>query len=178
MLKQFYQNSDLNELGRSMIEMLGTLAVIGILSVGGIAGYRYSIEKYYANETMDELNTRSIMYASFLENNLLSPNETITTAEFGNKTSLGYTITATVSAEYAEEFNITLSNVPANVCAQILKNYPTPVEILVNESKYNDITQNISICGTDTATMIFAFKQNLSNRWEEVEISDLPEVTA
>ncbi|MBS6473139.1 MAG: hypothetical protein KH347_02690 [Acetobacter sp.] len=28
-----------NESGRSMIEMLGVLAIIGVLSVGGIAGY-------------------------------------------------------------------------------------------------------------------------------------------
>ena len=29
----------INESGRSMIEMLGVLAIIGVLSVGGIAGY-------------------------------------------------------------------------------------------------------------------------------------------
>ncbi|MBR2136742.1 MAG: prepilin-type N-terminal cleavage/methylation domain-containing protein [Alphaproteobacteria bacterium] len=28
-----------NQSGRSMIEMLGVLAIIGVLSVGGIAGY-------------------------------------------------------------------------------------------------------------------------------------------
>ena len=28
-----------NESGRCMIEMLGVLAIIGVLSVGGIAGY-------------------------------------------------------------------------------------------------------------------------------------------
>ena len=28
-----------SEIGRSMIEMLGVLAIIGVLSVGGIAGY-------------------------------------------------------------------------------------------------------------------------------------------
>ena len=28
-----------NESGRSMVEMLGVLAIIGVLSVGGIAGY-------------------------------------------------------------------------------------------------------------------------------------------
>lgn len=178
MQNRFYQNISLNELGRSMIEMLGTLAVIGILSIAGIAGYRYSIEKYYANETMDELNNRSIVYASFLENNLLSPDETITSDEFGNKTSLGYSISATVSAEYADEFNITLDNVPQKICAQILKNYSTPIEILVNGSKYDDISQNVSICGTTNAKMIFAFKQNLSNRWEEIEITALPEITS
>lgn len=39
-----------NELGRSMVEMLGVLAIIGVLSVGGIAGYKTALNKYRANE--------------------------------------------------------------------------------------------------------------------------------
>ena len=35
-----------NESGRSMIEMLGVLAIIGVLSVGGIAGYSRAMMKY------------------------------------------------------------------------------------------------------------------------------------
>ncbi len=38
------------ESGRSMVEMLGVLAVIGVLSIGGIAGYSYGMDKYRANE--------------------------------------------------------------------------------------------------------------------------------
>jgi len=39
-----------NENGRSMIEMLGVLAIIGVLSVGGIYGYTIAMRKYRANE--------------------------------------------------------------------------------------------------------------------------------
>ena len=39
-----------NENGRSMIEMLGVLAIIGVLSVGGIYGYTTAMRKYKANE--------------------------------------------------------------------------------------------------------------------------------
>ncbi len=35
-----------NSFGRSMIEMLGVLAIIGVLSVGGIAGYSKAMEKW------------------------------------------------------------------------------------------------------------------------------------
>ncbi len=35
-----------NECGRSMIEMLGVLAIVGILSVGGIAGFSKAMAKY------------------------------------------------------------------------------------------------------------------------------------
>ncbi|MBQ8870710.1 MAG: hypothetical protein IJ019_04980 [Alphaproteobacteria bacterium] len=38
------------EFGRSMVEMLGVLAIIGVLSVGGIAGYSKAMEKYKLNK--------------------------------------------------------------------------------------------------------------------------------
>ena len=43
-----------NPLGRSMIEMLGVLAIIGVLSVGGIAGYSKAMEQFKINKTIDE----------------------------------------------------------------------------------------------------------------------------
>ena len=39
--------------GRSMVEMLGVLAIIGVLSVGGIAGYSKAMFKHKMNQTMD-----------------------------------------------------------------------------------------------------------------------------
>ena len=43
--------------GRSMIEMLGVLAIIGVLSVGGIAGYSKAMTKWKINKAIDEVNT-------------------------------------------------------------------------------------------------------------------------
>ena len=45
-----------NQLGRSMIEMLGVLAIIGVLSVAGIAGYSQAMEMYKINKTVSEYN--------------------------------------------------------------------------------------------------------------------------
>ncbi len=44
-----------NESGRSMIEMLGVLAIIGVLSVGGIAGYSKAMQKYRINKTIEQI---------------------------------------------------------------------------------------------------------------------------
>ena len=44
-----------NQSGRSMIEMLGVLAIIGVLSVGGIAGYSKAMSKYRINKTADQI---------------------------------------------------------------------------------------------------------------------------
>ena len=43
----------MNQNGRSMIEMLGVLAIIGVLSVGGIAGYSKAMMKYKTNSTTE-----------------------------------------------------------------------------------------------------------------------------
>ena len=45
-----------NSFGRSMIEMLGVLAIIGVLSVGGIAGYSKAMEKFKINKATEEYN--------------------------------------------------------------------------------------------------------------------------
>ena len=42
------------EKGRSMIEMLGVLAIVGVLSVGGIAGYSKAMEKWKADRLIYE----------------------------------------------------------------------------------------------------------------------------
>ena len=41
--------------GRSMIEMLGVLAIIGVLSVGGIAGYSKAMNKFKTNKVADNV---------------------------------------------------------------------------------------------------------------------------
>ena len=41
------------QIGRSLVEMLGVLAVIGILSVLGLVGFSYAMEKWRENETLN-----------------------------------------------------------------------------------------------------------------------------
>ena len=52
------------EHGRSMIEMLGVLAIIGVLSAAGLAGYSKAMAKNKINKTVDQMaqivnNTRT-----------------------------------------------------------------------------------------------------------------------
>lgn len=44
-----------NESGRSMVEMLGVLAIIGVLSAGGLAGYSKAMFKHKLNNTIDQI---------------------------------------------------------------------------------------------------------------------------
>ena len=56
-----------NETGRSMVEMLGVLAIIGVLSVGGITGYTSAMRSYKANEIV---NATSMLYAMAASQNV------------------------------------------------------------------------------------------------------------
>jgi len=47
--------------GRSMVEMLGVLAIIGVLSVGGIAGYTAAMNRYRANQILDMASKTAVI---------------------------------------------------------------------------------------------------------------------
>ena len=60
-----------NETGRSMVEMLGVLAITGVLSIGGIAGYTLSMRRHRANQVVDALNKYSLIILDSLAGTLL-----------------------------------------------------------------------------------------------------------
>ena len=43
------------ESGRSMVEIIGVLAIAGILSIGGLAGYNYGINKHRTNQVLQDI---------------------------------------------------------------------------------------------------------------------------
>ena len=58
--------------GRSMVEMLGVLAIIGVLYVGGIAGYSLSMRRHRANVIVDYASKFSIMLYSQCQQQILN----------------------------------------------------------------------------------------------------------
>lgn len=61
--------SKIEQSGRSMVEMLGVLAIIGVLSIGGISGYSKAMAKFRVNKTLDQIsmlvmNIRSLYSAN------------------------------------------------------------------------------------------------------------------
>ncbi len=51
-MKKLFKNE---QSGRSMVEMLGVLAIIGVLSVGGISGYSKAMAKYKLTKAQDQM---------------------------------------------------------------------------------------------------------------------------
>ena len=64
------------EHGRSMIEILGVLAVVGVLSIAGIVGFQKAMVHYKTNQLKDQLST-------------ISSNLIVSFESLGNYTELG-----------------------------------------------------------------------------------------
>ena len=123
-----------HEAGRSMIEMLGVLAIIGVLSVGGIAGYSQAMSKYKVTKTTDQVQTMvTNIRTLFAGQRTYKGLETATTAytmgiftdETYNKDSAkgsnayGGDIDLTVSAN-GRKFAISYNNIPNDACVRIV----------------------------------------------------------
>ncbi len=49
------------ESGRSMVEMLGVLAIIGVITVGAMIGYRYAMERIMTNSIITGVRARAVV---------------------------------------------------------------------------------------------------------------------
>ena len=143
-----------NETGRSMVEMLGVLAVVGVLSIGGVAGYRYAVDKMNANEIINELKKRAITAS---QQRVLG--QDINLAEYGMGAKIKGTYTVTPTTKYngkASQFALAVSGVPERVCDMILESdWALPTEMAVNGGS--------CVEGANGNTMTFAFNNTLGS---------------
>lgn len=66
-MKNFAKAFNKTQIGRSMVEMLGVLAIVGVLSIGGIAGYVKASHQLRTNKLKDDIshliaNIRTVYY--------------------------------------------------------------------------------------------------------------------
>ena len=101
------------QFGRSMIEMLGVLAIIGVLSIGGLLGYRRAVNNHQANVILDDVNRFAFV---ILENSYSFENNSYFDVDF-TKTS-DYQMTAHI--EQSNQFSIIVMDVPRGVCESLL----------------------------------------------------------
>ena len=154
------------ESGRSMVEMLGTLAIMGVLAVGGIMGYKYGMDKYRAHETINELTVRAmglmsqVNRAEIVELNM----------EMGNTTKFGYFVDAWIGEVNTDYFYISLEQVPPAICRHMLKiHWERPTAVYVGDYEYYG--NNEYICGEDTYAppMDFEFYRDFAEGTEYAE---------
>lgn len=80
---------NVNESGRSMVEMLGVLAIIGVLSIGGIAGYTRAMRGWRANEIIDAASRVAAMVETKLASEDMTYNEMVGSAGNENDNAVG-----------------------------------------------------------------------------------------
>ena len=136
-----------NQSGRSMIEMLGVLAIIGVLSVGGIAGYSKAMMKYRINKTIEQitliagnvrtffaphgnydgLNSRFDTGKAIIKKAKLVPDEMLTLDSDGKITNItnafgGEIIIheqSKISLDDDKAFRIGIGNIPLDACIEL-----------------------------------------------------------
>ena len=101
--------------GRSMIEMLGVLAIIGVLSIGGLLGYRRAVNNHQANQILDDANR--LAFVVMESGQAFEPYNNITGLEFTQTSP--YFMNAFTEAT-SQQFAIMVTNVPKGVCEALL----------------------------------------------------------
>ena len=105
------------ESGRSMVEMLGVLTIIGVLSLAGVEGYKYAIAKYTANELLEEINLRVISIRTQMRNHEIRAGNNDFLREFP-KTVLNNIRIENGSGGY-DFFALYIYNVPKELCSPL-----------------------------------------------------------
>ena len=139
------------ESGRSMVEMLGTLAIIGVLSIGGIAGYSYGMDKYRANQTINDISLRTVDLLTQASQGRTE----LSLAEWDKETTIyDFANPAYVEGENLIAFDVgTTKKMPQSVCQMVFDGLAnTAVQIDINAVHAN----SNETCGTDN-TMTFYF---------------------
>ena len=161
-------------LGRSMIEMLGVLAIMGVLSIAAVGGYRWALVKYRANETMNELNMRALSLSHQLIGGNYSREELNALCEkdltdgFSEETGLGYRVNAYLGCPGLDYFEIYVEGVGSKECRQLMKDYLTPLCIVAGErgsgTDWEACLIDESQCGSDEEVdMAFIYNNDLVN---------------
>ena len=167
--------------GRSMVEMLGVLAIIGVISIGGIAGYRMAMNRYQANQIANEINLMrtdaKIKVAQGAEKLMLGEPYDSGHLNFGSNYEVAFDF---IEIESEDEgvteagYYIKISGVSAGVCkplVTLLNGMNETVALKVNEVEYS-ADSSVDFCTEESNNALevdFSTEKIISNSGEEPE---------
>ena len=134
--------------GRSMVEMLGVLAIIGVLAIGALAGLRYVLDKITVNRVVDEALAQATDIKTKTKK-LDVPSE-----YYGS----GFAYPGAgkyvhfVDRTYGDDGTVYLytASVSSGVCKKLISNYSAGIGYVGNkgnkDSKENNIIDSVSVC--------------------------------
>ena len=132
----------MTEVGRSIVEMLGVLAIMGVVGLVGVRMYTNAMNRHRANELIYEANKRATMVAM----QITAGNENLSITDFTNPT--GYTFGVEKNPQNANQFNITITGVSTDVCTQMKTAVGPATSIRVISNTCNKLTFNNDLSKT------------------------------
>ena len=139
------------EQGRSMVEMLGVLAVVGVLSAGGIAGYTYAMDRHRTNELLNEASKRAVVVAS-----QIASGRPVSLAEFGTGETAGGTFSTDAVTDIDGAVGIKVTGVKDSVCENLVKLENDRVYMAKDDASLTALTE--ADCTGDNATFLIVFE--------------------
>jgi len=109
--------------GRSMIEMLGVLAIVGVLSAGGIAGYSMAMQSYKTTQLIEKIQLIAQQTRRLYKTGYPAANLTQSLIDSGKITDMKSPFGGDmyVTSGYSTTFDVfTPANIPAETCMDIL----------------------------------------------------------
>ncbi|MGN0919749.1 MAG: discoidin domain-containing protein [Alphaproteobacteria bacterium] len=162
--------------GRSMVEMLGVLAIMGVLSVGGVAMYTTAMNKHRANELLNEAQKRASVVVPQI---LLMENSHPSLNEFINN-NLGYgTFDTTVYTQADNlpngQFGLKVSDVSKAVCQNILNTIGE--NTVIRRLSTPEAPRKALTSCADTNTFLMVYNNDMSTNTvaEEFDYDNCPE---
>ena len=142
--------------GRTLLEMLGVLAIVGVLSIAGLVGFTYAMNKHRANETIYDVMLRGTNVPMTDENYASKPSgHEFTFPDL----AAGTYYAMTTKKDSGSSYYVEATGVTYRVCEMILKMNPTDIDrVMVGDTAYAGDT---SICGNaDGLAMKFCFGED------------------
>ena len=143
------------EAGRSMLEMLGVLAIMGLLAILGAKGYSMAMERVAATTIINDISKRAMVYSQ----QLLAGAE-LKTEEMSAVIHGIYPVKAERFGE--QFFKIIVQNVDRPVCEYIAKSgFALPIQIAANDTVVS--SDDIGACNNNNnlVDMTFTFIRTL-----------------
>ncbi len=125
--------------GYTMVEMIGVLAIIGVLSIGAVFGISYAFDKYKANEILNDLIWRATELKNLEKKNL---------DEWQSEKTI-YPIDLT------NEMALRTTGLPKRVCQMVFNELIQKAPVSVNDIKYEVPTYGI--CSDEENAVVFHF---------------------
>ncbi len=135
--------------GRSMVEMLGVLAIMGLLSVVAVMGLRSAMDKNLANNLKDAISKNTAYVSGQL---LMSASAELAVPEVS-----GHSLTLNIRDN--RQFSITTDSIEAKICRLVMQDFSLPVRRVYSTEK--EVTNDATKC--EDGVMQFVFNDDLSS---------------